>query len=357
MHKDDLMTPKERSIALAQGKDVDRMPVSLICLGPAGQLINMSYKEAYSNAKNRANNQMKAYELFGFDDLNLIYSLHALAISMGAEMSEPNEGAPSILVHPVKDLNDLSVLDLEKVSFKKDKIAQMVVEAHEIIKDELGDEISVGTSLPGPLTAASSLVGTATLLKGFLTNPENVHRLLEFCSDAIINIAKIFLDANLQIGLADPMASGSVINKSRYDTFVLPYTKKIVDACKSYKDICFGYHVCGNTTKLLESMPKTGVDAIGLDNLVDMAVAKEKIGHLVSLAGNVPLVEVVYLGDEKTIDFAIKECFRKAWDSPRGYTLTTGCDLPVKTPIDNIYAYMRSARYYAKYPLDPERFI
>ena len=36
MHKDDQMTPKERAIALANGKEVDRMPVSLICLGPAG---------------------------------------------------------------------------------------------------------------------------------------------------------------------------------------------------------------------------------------------------------------------------------------------------------------------------------
>ena len=79
----------------------------------------MSYKEAYSNARNRAANQMKAYELFGFDDLNLIYSLHALAISMGAEMYEPDDGQASILVNPVKDLNDLSMLDLNQVSFKK----------------------------------------------------------------------------------------------------------------------------------------------------------------------------------------------------------------------------------------------
>ena len=233
----------------------------------------------------------------------------------------------------------------------------MVVEAYKIIEDKLGDEISVGTSLPGPLTAAASLVGTTAFLKGCLKNPEKIHELLNFCSDGIINIAKVFMDANIQIGLADPMASGTVINKYLYDTFALPYTKRVVDACKAYKNISFGYHVCGDTTKILESMPKTGVDGIGLDNLVDLAVAKEKIGNLVSLAGNVPPVDVMYLGNAETIDFAIKECFRKAWNSPKGYTLTTGCDLPVNTPIENIYSYMKSARYYAKYPLDPKRFI
>lgn len=233
----------------------------------------------------------------------------------------------------------------------------MVVEAHKIIEDKLGDEISVGTSLPDPLTAASSLVGTEVLLKGFFKNPEKIHELLNFCSDGIINIAKVFIDANIQIGLADPVASGTIINKHLYDTFALPYTKKIVDACKAYKNISFGYHVCGDTTKILESMPKTGVDGIGLDNLVDLEVAKEKIGHLVSLAGNVPPVDVMCLGNAEIIDYTIKECFRKAWDSPKGWTLTTGCDLPVQTPIENIYSYMKSARYYAKYPLDPKRFI
>jgi len=356
MHKDDQMTPKERAAALAEGKTVDRMPVSLICLGPAGQLLNMSYKQAYSSAKNRAANQMKAYELFGYDDLNLIYSLHALAISMGAGMVEPDEGPAIILTHPLKNLDDLSVLDLEEVGFKKDKIAQMVVEAFKIIEDRIGDEISVGTSLPGPMTAASSLVGITVLLNGLLKKPEKVHALLAFCSDAIINIAKVFMDANLQIGLADPVASGSVISKKMYDTFVLPYTRKIVDECKAYKKISFGYHVCGNTTKLLESMADTGVDVIGVDNLVDMAVAKRRIGHQVALAGNVPPVDLVCLGTPETIDTSIKECFRKTWDSPKGYTLTTGCDLPVKTPLENIFAYMKSARYCAKYPLNPERF-
>ncbi|MBU2429931.1 MAG: uroporphyrinogen decarboxylase family protein, partial [Proteobacteria bacterium] len=230
------------------------------------------------------------------------------------------------------------------------------VEAHKIIEDKIGVEIGVETSLPGPITAAAGIVGPAVFLNGLLKKPEKVHQLLEFCSDAIINIARHFIDANLQVGLADPMASGSVISKTLYDTFALPYTQKIVNACKAYKAVGVGYHVCGNTTKLLESMAQTGVDGIGIDNLVDMAAAKERIGHKVALAGNVPPVDLVCYGNAQTIDFSIKECFRKTWDSPKGYTLTTGCDLPVNTPIENIYAYMKSARYYAKYPIDPERF-
>ncbi len=356
MHKDDQMTPKERAKALSQGKAVDRMPVSMICLGPAGQLLNMSYRQAYSSAENRAANQIKTYELFGIDILNLIYSLHALAISMGAEIEEPEEGPAIIKKNPLASLSDLSMLNLEDVSFKRDKIAQMVVEANKMVEDKIGDEVCVETSLPGPITAAVGIVGPEVLLHGMLKKPEQVHALLDFCSDGIINIAKHFLDANLLIGLADPMASGSVISKRLYDQFALPHTQKIVKACKAYKDSGFGYHVCGDTTKLLESMAETGVDGIGIDNLVDMAAAKERIGDKVLLAGNVPPVEQVCYGTPESIDFSIRECFRKTWDSPKGYVLTTGCDLPVNTPIENIYSYMKSARYYAKYPIEPERF-
>lgn len=356
MHKDDRMTPKERAEALAQGRAVDRMPVSMICLGPAGRLLNMSYRQAYCSAENRAANQIKTYELFGIDILNLIYSLHALAISMGAEIEEPENGPAIIRKHPLCSLDDLSMLDLEDVGFKHDKIARMVVEANKMVEDKIGDEVGVETSLPGPITAAAGIVGPAVLLNGLLKKPEQAHILLTFCSEAIINIARHFIDAGLQIGLADPMASGSVISKILYDKFALPYTRKIVKACKAYKDIGFGYHVCGNTTKLLESMAETGVDGIGIDNLVDMAEAKERIGDKVALAGNVPPVDLVCHGTPDTIDFSIRECFRKTWDSPKGYTLTTGCDLPVDTPVENIESYMKSARYYAKYPIEPERF-
>ena len=53
---------------------------------------------------------------------------------------------------------------------------------------------------------------------------------------------------------------------------------------------------------------------------------------------------------------AVKVCLRKAWDSPNGYILASGCDLSGNVPLENIETFMNAARKYGRYPLDPKNF-
>jgi len=47
---------------------------------------------------------------------------------------------------------------------------------------------------------------------------------------------------------------------------------------------------------------------------------------------------------------------KKAHDSPKGYLLGLGCELPIKTPPENVHALIDAARIYGKYPYDSELF-
>ena len=49
-------------------------------------------------------------------------------------------------------------------------------------------------------------------------------------------------------------------------------------------------------------------------------------------------------------------CLQKAWDSPNGYILASGCDLSGQVKLENIEAFMNAARKYGKWPLDPKNF-
>ena len=53
---------------------------------------------------------------------------------------------------------------------------------------------------------------------------------------------------------------------------------------------------------------------------------------------------------------AVKTCLSKAWDSPCGYVLASGCDLSGDVKLENIEAFMDAAREYGKMPLDPKNF-
>ena len=43
------------------------------------------------------------------------------------------------------------------------------------------------------------------------------------------------------------------------------------------------------------------------------------------------------------------ECIDKAIDSPKGYILSTGCQIPKGTPIENVEIFMEAGRKYGRF--------
>jgi uroporphyrinogen decarboxylase len=106
----------------------------------------------------------------------------------------------------------------------------------------------------------------------------------------------------------------------------------------------------------LEDIADCGYAAFSLDNVVDLAVAKERIGSRIHLIGNVDPSNVLYLGTPEIVRTAVRECFRKAGDSPGGYTIATGCDTVYGTPLENSFAFMAEAREQARIQPRPKKF-
>jgi uroporphyrinogen-III decarboxylase len=46
-------------------------------------------------------------------------------------------------------------------------------------------------------------------------------------------------------------------------------------------------HICGDTMNILDNMVNIGATVLSLDNQIDLAEAKNKVGHKICLAGNV----------------------------------------------------------------------
>ncbi|KZL91189.1 uroporphyrinogen decarboxylase family protein [Clostridium magnum] len=56
----------------------------------------------------------------------------------------------------------------------------------------------------------------------------------------------------------------------------------------------------------------------------------------------------------KKLEDAVINCVLEGYDSPKGYTIMSGCSLPVETPLENIQTKMETAREIG-YPIDPEK--
>ena len=340
----DKMTPKERAQAIAEGKPVDRMPVYMFPEMITPHLIGKSMKLSEQTAKDIAEIQIEGYRMFGYDGVGLGHGLHSLPILMGGEFTEPENSARNLIGHPIKDTKDLTVLDLDNVVFSKDEAASKAFDALRYMRDEIGEEVNCTMNFTSPFTVASGLVGVDKFLIGLVREPEQMVKVFEFVTEAQFKLAKVFMDDGFTISTSDPVASCSVISPKVYHKYAKPYEQKFAQKCSTISGKPMGIHICGNTTKILDDVIDAGFVSFSLDNRVDLAVAKDKIGDKAYLSGNVDPVEIMLLGNEEDVVRAVHNCYRKAWDSPKGFAISTGCDLCYGTPLNNTKIYLEESK-------------
>ncbi len=355
MHKDDQMTPNERLDAFMTGKPMDRMLSIPVVVSMSGQAAGMTHKEKRSSALNEANAQVACYERFGNDLTIIDYGLHGVGAAVGSVMNDPEDDVPAIMKYALEDLKDVDQLEMSRLELKNDKKLQLHIEATKILIDKVGHEVPTGVLITGPFTAASSIYKVENLLRATRKDPEKLHELIQFCTEGLKKIYREFIKAGAMILMCDPIASGTILHRKQYLDFVLPYTIDLInDIHDAGGMVC--YHICGDTTAIVGDMVTSGCDMLSIDNRVDLAYTKEMVGDQVPILGNVDPVEILYLGTRKDVDSAVKTCIQKAYDSPKGYILASGCDLNGKVPLENIDQFMASARKYGKWPLDPKNF-
>jgi Uroporphyrinogen-III decarboxylase len=345
MHKDDQMTPLQRLDAFLNGKPMDRILIMPILCSMSGMVAGMTHKEKRSSARNEAMAQVACYREFGNDLAIIEYGLHGVGISQGTQMSDPENSVPTIREYAIENLDQLDRLDLDKLRPENDPKFQRHLEAIKITQEEIGDEVPVGMLISGPFTAAASIFCTENLLRETRKHPEKLHELLRFCTDGLKGVYREIIKTGAMVLFCDPIASGTIIHRRHYLEFVLPYTRELM---KEIHDaggmVC--YHICGDTTNIVEDMTTSGCDMISIDNLVSLKSTKEKIGGKLPILGNVDPVEVLILGSREDVDAKVKQCIEDAYDSPCGYMLASGCDLNGDVPLENIHQFMESGRRY-----------
>jgi len=53
----------------------------------------------------------------------------------------------------------------------------------------------------------------------------------------------------------------------------------------------------------------------------------------------------------EAVDAEVKEILAKAGKNPCGFVLASGCEVPIETSPENIFAMMNAARKYGQHPL------
>jgi uroporphyrinogen decarboxylase len=347
------MTPLERLGAFIQGKPYDRIPFNAFMGDHAARVIDAKVSDASRSASLLAKAQIAAYRHYKLDFVGVQAGHLGVAEALGTELEFPDDSTAYVKKFALDHVADFKRLEIPNP--RKAGRFLVFLEAAEILQQELGQEAPVGILFGGPMSTAYSLLGAEKLLKALLTDPELVHELLDFCIESATPFIHEAAKLNVGFAIVDPVSSGSVMSYELFKKFSKPALTKLIGRVKEVSAPPL-LHICGNTRKIIGDMVDTGAGILSLDNSVDLADAKNEVGNRITLVGNIRPADTMFLGTPETVEENVKECLLKGHDSPHGYILALGCELPIKTPPENVHALSQAVRKYGQFPYQPELF-
>ncbi|MBI3761333.1 MAG: uroporphyrinogen decarboxylase family protein [Chloroflexi bacterium] len=339
------MKPKEAIFEAFELKSAGRVPATVFGGGvwtirhwqnQFGEMI--ADPRAYADMIIKTNEELRSPIVYVGSGYN-----NYLAAAVGGKIKERPLGAPDLEAALVKETAD-EIVGTDVTVIEKDPVIQNIREAARMVAKDIGDEVVVSVTTWGPFTLAGQMYGVEPFMKATLKKKDEVHKMLDFATRLVKQFYTPLVEEKVipMLSIADPTGSGDLISDRVFRTFSLPYLKPLIGWAKEHGAYTW-LHICGNTTDKLESIAETGASCFSLDYKVDMAVAKQRLGGKITLAGNIDPVSVLNQKSPDDVRLAGQACIDAA-SADGGFILTSGCDLPPTISMDNLKAMLSLAQ-------------
>lgn len=222
-------------------------------------------------------------EQIGVDAAIIFSDILVVPQAMGMEV-QMVEGKGPFLPDPVKRYDDLKRLRVPDVN----ESLHYVFDALSLTKKTLDGRVPLIGFAGAPWTLLCYMVqgkGSKTFdeAKAFcFTQPETAHQLLQMITDTTIAYLKGQVKAGADVvQLFDSW--GGLLSPQDFEEFSLKYIRQIINALKEETLIIL---FAKGAWFALESMSKTGANALGIDWCVDAKQARHFAGEEITLQGN-----------------------------------------------------------------------
>lgn len=188
----------------------------------------------------------------------------------------------------------------------------------------------VAISVEGPFTLAGQLAGVAHLARLLIQDPGFAKELLAFTTATVKAYAQAACQAGADlVSIAEPTAI--ILSPEQFAVHVAPNLRDILHDLSAWKAV----HICGDTTHLLPQMLTIGVEALSLDQVMDIPALLATVPGEIVLFGN---IDPLYTMLEMPVDGVRRETTRllEQVAAYPNFLMSTGCDCPLATPLENI---------------------
>lgn len=286
-------------------------------------------------------------EDFGLDSICVGLGLKTIGGALGSTLYAPEHGFDYVTEHVLQDYKDFD--KLEVVDPYHNPVLTPMLESAKRLKERF-PAVNMTTSMAGPVSTAIAIRPVEQVLRDTVKHPEMLYKLLNLTVECSLQWLKAFRKeiGPVETVFSDPVTCMDVISKKQFDKYSMPYIKKLIDETKNIMGIRLGAHICGKTKPIWNDLADAGLFSLSIDNCEDLAEAKETVGDRMKIAGNVPPIDVMKAGTIDDVIGSVRECIKKGADSPCGFILNTGCQLPIGTPKANVEAYIYAVRKYGR---------
>jgi uroporphyrinogen decarboxylase len=169
-------------------------------------------------------------------------------------------------------------------------------------------------------------------------DPRTLHALLDKLASTIAAHLRFQIDSGAEaVQLFDTWAGE--LGPAHYEEFALPYTQRIFAEIGSSVPRILYINGCAT---ILESMARSGADALSVDWRIPMSEARARVGNLVALQGN--LDPCILLGTPDRVVESAHDILRQA--GPVGHILNLGHGILPMTPVENARVFIDAGKAY-----------
>ena len=305
---------------------------------PSVSLLGVSVKEMISDSELQARGMRAVAEKTPAAASVSFMDLSVEAECFGCAVTVTDDEVPTIEEPIITDEDAAEALVVPKIGSGR---TQIYLDAIKKAKEYITDR-PVLAGVIGPYSLAARLFDLSEIMMNCYDDPDMVHTVLAKCTAFLLAYAKAYREAGADgIVMAEPVAG--LLSPSLEEEFSAPYVKQIVDAVQDDRFAVI-YHNCGdNVPKMLDSILSTKAAAYHFGNAVDLEKdILAKVPLNVVVMGNVDPAGVLRMGTPEGVRQATTELLQKCSTYPN-FVLSSGCDIPPRTPWENLDAFFAAA--------------
>ncbi len=315
-------------------KNTDHLPVIPLMGFPGIQITQSNLKQNEFNWGTQFWTLSELARHFQPDGLFTFMDLSVEANALGLPVRFPLGESPTVEYPVVETQTDLH--RFYKMDVLADGRVHVFIETIKLMKRHLNTWC--GGYVVGPYTLAALMMGAKQTAIATIDNPDLLHETLTFTTYVIARYANALANAGADmIGILEP--SAVMLSPKQYREFSGQYTNQIILQMKALPIL----HICGNTTHLIDEMVATGAQGLSLDSPVELDEVAARVPDNVVLIGNINPTAIMVDESPQGV-YRHTSALMQRMQPFRNFILSSGCDLPPETPLENIKAFMNAGR-------------